>query len=65
MGIRPAFSKVDEIEIEFSAFKDEFSTFERRGADIVEEGDDTTMLLKKMVDYLKTFVDKSEKTLRR
>jgi alkyl hydroperoxide reductase subunit AhpC len=56
----PSFSKVEDTEIEFSAFKGEFSTFERKGADIVEESEDTTTLLKQMVGYMKTFVDKSD-----
>jgi acylphosphatase len=56
----PPFSNVENTEIEFSAFKGEFTTFERKGADIIEESEDNTALLKKMVGYMKTFVDKSE-----
>ena len=37
-----------------------FSKFERKGADIVEESEDNTTLLKQMVGYMKTFVDKSD-----
>ncbi len=57
---QPPFARVDHTEIEFAPYSGEFSSFERNGHDVIEENENTTSLLKSMVNYMKIFVDKSE-----
>lgn len=45
---------------DIKGYAGEFSGFERKGLDVIEENENTTTLLKSMVNYMKIFVDKSE-----
>ncbi len=56
----PPFVRVDHTEIKFAPYSGEFSSFDRKGLDVIEENENTTTLLKSMVNYMKIFVDKSE-----
>ncbi|GFO97554.1 acylphosphatase [groundwater metagenome] len=56
----PPFARVDHTEIKFVPYAGEFTSFERKGHDVIEEDENTTTLLKSMVNYMKIFVDKSE-----
>ncbi|MBU3966586.1 MAG: acylphosphatase [Euryarchaeota archaeon] len=56
----PPFARVDHTEIKFVPYAGEFTSFERKGHDVIEEDENTTALLKSMVGYMKIFVDKSE-----
>ncbi len=56
----PPFARVDHIESKFVPYAGEFTSFERKGHDVIEEDENTTALLKSMVGYMKIFVDKSE-----
>jgi len=56
----PPFARVDHTEIKFVQYAGEFTSFERKGHDVIEDDENTTALLKSMVGYMKIFVDKSE-----
>ncbi|MCX9015098.1 MAG: acylphosphatase, partial [Candidatus Methanoperedens sp.] len=56
----PPFARVEHTENEFVPYAGEFTGFERRGDDVIEDDESTTTLLKSMVNYMKIFVDKSE-----